>query len=661
MKFTDSLRFKILIGALSIFFFASLVQGISAYTVGKNLITEQITNQGQSLAQSTASELNVWFESKIQELTVLSQMHEVKEMDKDNLVSELSNQMELLHTDYDNLYVIWPDGSAVTDEGQSVDLAGRDYFQTAIKGEAVVASPIISAATSNVVAPIAVPIYNDGQIVGVMGGSVKTEKLAELVSKVTLGESGYAYVIDKEGTGVAHPDPDVIMNINIFDLGEVMSAMGAKVLNGETGTDRYVFRDVDTYGSYAPISLTGWGVVVTVPVAEVSQPLGILLNTSGVLIVAILIIVSLVVFFVSRRLINSIVFFAGYADTMARGDFTVNVPEDYLTYKDEMGVMARALDTMGKNLRVMIKEVVESAQEVSASSQEVSATGEDIASIMQEVSASTEEIAAGMEEVSATEEEINASGQEIGDMLSDLHQEATKGNVEANEIGKRAIAVQENAEKAKNTTMGIYEEINNKVIQAIEEAKVVEEISGLAQSIAKIADQTNLLALNAAIEAARAGEHGRGFAVVAEEVRQLAEDSSHTVTNIQALTVQVQHSIDNLINHVQNILTFINEDVVKDYDMMADIGAQYKLDSDHFSDITTKFLQDIEKINKSMNEINTALETTAATIEQSTAGTQEIAKGTEQAAQAAQEINNVSAKLAEGALRLNELVAKFKI
>lgn len=661
MKFQNSLRFRILVVAVCIFFFASVIQGATSYKIGEELLTQQIMNEGQSIAKTTASELNLWFDTKIKELTILSQMKVIRELDKDNIAHELGTQMEFLHTDYETLYVIWPDGSAITQDGQELDLSERDYFQSAIKGEVVISNPLISKATSNIIIPIAVPIINDGQIIGVMGGAVKNERLAALAGKVTLGETGYAYVIDSGGTAAAHPDPSVVMNLNIFDLGEVMAALGAKVLDGQTGTDRYVFRGVDTYGSYAPIPIAGWGVVVTVRVAEVSQPLVVFLKTSGLLVAVIIILVSLIIFFVSRRFVSTFSSFATYADTMAKGDFTQDIPESYLAQKDEIGVMARALDTMGKNLRKMIREVVESAHEVSAISEEVSAAGENIASTMQEVSASTEEIAAGMEEVSATEQQINASGQEIGSMLGALNEEAAKGNIEAKSIGERAIVVQQKAEKAKISTMGIYEEINEKVIQAIEEAKVVEEISGLAQSIAKIADQTNLLALNAAIEAARAGEHGRGFAVVAEEVRKLAEDSSHTVTNIQALTVQVQHSIDNLIGHAQNILTFINEDVVKDYDMMAEIGAQYKMDSDRFSDITEEFLRDIEKISNSMNEINRALENTAATIEETAAGTQEISKGSEQAAQVAQDINEVSKKLAVSAQRLNVLVQQFRI
>lgn len=363
----------------------------------------------------------------------------------------------------------------------------------------------------------------------------------------------------------------------------------------------------------------------------------------------------------SRSIKTAIEAVVARAQHMAAGDFSTEIKHDFMVRKDEMGDLGRAFSEMIHSVRDTMRHIQETSGQVASASEELHAAGQNMAATVQEVSASTEEISAGMEEVSSATEEITASVEEISAALNLVNEEAQQGHAHAKDIEQRALQVQKNAEDSQQSAIGIYETIKEKLLLAIDEAKVVEQISGLAQNIAGIADQTNLLALNAAIEAARAGEQGRGFAVVAEEVRKLAEDSASAVGGIQNLTKQVQDAIKVLINHSNDLLNFINNDVVSDYSKMVEIGQQYRDDSDLTARLTDNVSQSIKQVLDSMNQINRAIEATAATMEQSTAGAQEIAQGSQVSAQVAAQINEAARQLAEDAEELSILIQHFKV
>jgi methyl-accepting chemotaxis protein len=266
-----------------------------------------------------------------------------------------------------------------------------------------------------------------------------------------------------------------------------------------------------------------------------------------------------------------------------------------------------------------------------------------------------------MEEVSAATEELNASAEEIGASLTMMAHDSEDGNNKANEIKERAIKIQENAEQGRQQTSRMYQDKQERLLQAIEEARVVEEISTLAGSIAGIADQTNLLALNAAIEAARAGEQGKGFAVVAEEVRKLAEDSSSTVGNIQSTTIQVQEAINNLVNNSNDLLKFINEQVLGDYGVLVDMSGQYSEDAAMFAVLTDKSKTTSQQIQLAVEEMTRAVESVAATMAESAASAQEVARGAERTNQAVGEMANTIETLTTNAQDLTGMTTRFKV
>ena len=197
--------------------------------------------------------------------------------------------------------------------------------------------------------------------------------------------------------------------------------------------------------------------------------------------------------------------------------------------------------------------------------------------------------------------------------------------------------------------------------QAIESAKVANNITELTQAISDIADQTNLLALNAAIEAARAGEHGRGFAVVADEVRKLAEQSHDTAEEIKNLTVSVTDAVQNLSVSAHGLLKFMEENVHKDYEKINQTAEQYREDAEYFHGFASQSNESAQDFAQSIQTMNNSMEEIAKATQEGAIGNNTVAQQVVNVAEKANEILNKVNVSKEGADTLKNQLSKFKI
>ncbi len=288
-----------------------------------------------------------------------------------------------------------------------------------------------------------------------------------------------------------------------------------------------------------------------------------------------------------------------------RGDLNARITTKT---RSEISILTSGMNELFDTLQAIIDKVSDSTKRLLCSNDQIVSMVRNTNENITESSAALEELSANMGMVSDTSGNIQDTVGKLKGQVNILWKEADQGSGKAVKISGDAKQMKAHIVEVKEMTENKVREITELLKRSIQESEKVEKIDKLSETILGIANKTTFLSLNASIEAARAGESGRGFSVVASEINSLADNSQKTAKNIQDINQEVIRAVQELSDNTSNVLDYINNSILKDYDQFVEAMDEYVNNMEEFYSILQNFSKSSKELDDSMGNIFRSVE-----------------------------------------------------
>ena len=219
------------------------------------------------------------------------------------------------NTDFERTALIEADGTAHYDNGAEKNVAKRRYFQEAMQGKETLSDPLESSIDQEMRVILGVPVYHNGNIIAVLGGSYNVTALSRMLFNDVFDDSGYSLIINQNGEIIAYDGDPAYHNItygdNFFKFHERQNLLSDDTLkkirqdfkNEKDGTVRLQAvstSDAAQYLSYTRLGINGWMICYIIPVADAQDSYAFIKSDESILLGIFLILVLLLVLYIIR-------------------------------------------------------------------------------------------------------------------------------------------------------------------------------------------------------------------------------------------------------------------------------------------------------------------------------------------------------------------------
>ncbi|MCY1202452.1 Methyl-accepting chemotaxis protein PctA [compost metagenome] len=591
----------------------------------RNALRDDLENYLQEMGDVTASNIQNWLSGRI--LLVESVAESLAANPAADAVPTLLQQRALSSTfaftyfgTQDGQFTMRPDSAMP----EGYDPRTRPWYQGAKSaGGTILTEPYVDAATGQLTMTIATPV----QSLGVAGGDLSLQTLAQIINALDFDGMGYAFLVSADGKVLVHPNKDMVMK----SLRDIYPQNTPAISTGFSEVELNGTPRILTFSPVKGLPSVNWYIGVSVDKGKAYSMLNEFRASAIVATVIAVVIIMILLGMLIRVLMQPL-------HTMGRAMQDIAQGEGDLTRRlaihtqDEFGELASAFNRF-------VERIHGSIREVSSATHQVNQVARLVLNASNSSMSNSDEQANRTNSVAAAINELGAAAQEIARNAADASQQASSARTlaeDGRQVVERTIAAMNELSGKIRASCGNIETLNSKTVNI---GQILEVIKG-------ISEQTNLLALNAAIEAARAGEAGRGFAVVADEVRNLAHRTQESAQEIQQMIEELQ------VGAREAVTTMTESQRYSEQSVEIANQAGQRLGS------VTQRIGEIDGMNQS---VATATEEQTAVVDSLNMDITEINTLNQEGVENLQATLRACADLDQQAARLQQLVGSFRI
>ncbi|MCR5508455.1 MAG: hypothetical protein K6F34_07195 [Lachnospiraceae bacterium] len=597
----------IIIVAVVMLVSTSIIVGTSS----KNL-KEHLKKELQFSADKYANSINSWIELQMGLNTAAAASLKAlpgEDYDRDHMQSivttESEGRDELLNLYYgtEEKDFIQTDPNAETPEGY--DPTARGWYKAAKEaGTTIVTDPYMDVLIGGMCITIASPVYRDGNLAGVLGADYTLGYIEGILDSIPYDPGEYGFLSDSSGNYVIHENPAFLPGEDsAVAVSSVMPALSS-IINSP-GSTVVITKDYNGKSNYfvtSNIEGCSWLLGLATPSKNVTSGINSLIVLSIIIaIIAIVAVVIIMTGLIRQQLAPMEQMKRFITDKIIGSDNTVKASSEVEQIKYLLSELeTRFIDTIHKTK----KESETIREKMMSASDKINGINDSIL----EINEAMQRTEGGIMEQTNSIQSIESICNDVTEASDSFAQDTRMMSERTDEIISRVKAIVPDILNNKNHAVEVTTRSKNDLETALEGIKVIEQIVDVANAIQSIANQTNLLALNASIEAARAGDAGRGFAVVADEINSLSVTTGNEIDKVNALISEVMSNIKRLSDVSEQIIRFLTENVLPDYDNLETLANNYMEDANYYSNISRELGSGAGRLNSSVVEISRVIE-----------------------------------------------------